>query len=300
MFDILFGIIASLLLVQAAPSPVLFTKADVDSSVLNNLDLFAQYSAASYCLENLNSSNTKLECSVGNCPLVEAASTVTLDEFDESSSFGDVTGFIAADETNKLLVLSFRGSSDIANWIADLDFGLTDGSDLCSGCKVHSGFWEAWGTVSDNITSIIESATAKYPNYELAFTGHSYGAALAAVAAVVFRNSGYTVQLYNYGQPRIGNLALADYITNVTDKGDNYRVTHTDDIVPKLPPKLLGYHHASPEYWITSGNNVTVTTADVDVVTGVDSTDGNDGTTADSRTAHRWYFGYISECSTLY
>ncbi|RAL01130.1 uncharacterized protein BO80DRAFT_434774 [Aspergillus ibericus CBS 121593] len=52
---------------------------------------------------------------------------------------------------------------------------------------------------------------------------------------------------------RIGNLALADYITD-QDKGSNYRVTHTDDIVPKLPPELLGYHNFSPEYWITSGN----------------------------------------------
>lgn len=59
------------------------TDLDVSSSLLNNLDLFAQYSAAAYCDENLNSTGTKLTCSVGNCPLVEAASTQSLDEFNE-------------------------------------------------------------------------------------------------------------------------------------------------------------------------------------------------------------------------
>jgi hypothetical protein len=101
---------------------------------------------------------------------------------------------------------------------------------------------------------------------------------------------------YNYGQPRIGNLALADFITSETS-GSNYRVTHSDDIVPKLPPELLGYDHFSPEYWITSGDNVTVTDSDVVEVQGVDSTDGNDGTSGDSVDAHSWYIVDISACS---
>lgn len=55
----------------------------VSSSVLQNLSLFAQYSAASYCTNNINSTGTKLTCSSGNCPLVEAANTKTLSEFYE-------------------------------------------------------------------------------------------------------------------------------------------------------------------------------------------------------------------------
>jgi triacylglycerol lipase len=55
----------------------------VSSSVLQKLSLFAQYSAASYCTNNINSTGTKLTCSAGNCPLVEAANTKTLSEFYE-------------------------------------------------------------------------------------------------------------------------------------------------------------------------------------------------------------------------
>jgi hypothetical protein len=92
---------------------------------------------------------------------------------------------------------------------------------------------------------------------------------------------------------------LAEHITN-QNKGGNYRVTHTDDIVPNLPPKLIGYHHSSPEYWITSSDDVTVTKDDVREIVGIDSREGNDGTAGLSTKAHRWYFVYISQCSTLY
>jgi triacylglycerol lipase len=53
----------------------------VSASVLQRLTLFAQYSAAAYCTNNINSTGTKLTCAAGNCPLVEAANTVTLAEF---------------------------------------------------------------------------------------------------------------------------------------------------------------------------------------------------------------------------
>ncbi|PYI01548.1 lipase 2 [Aspergillus sclerotiicarbonarius CBS 121057] len=289
------GAVAALsMLAHAAPAPV--QRRDISSDLLDKIDLFAQYSAAAYCKSNIESTSTTLTCSVGNCPLVEAAGATTLDEFDDTSEYGDPTGFIAIDPTNDYIVLSFRGSSDLENWIADLDFGLTSVSDICSGCEMHKGFHEAWENISTTITAKVEAAVTEYPDYTLAITGHSYGAALAAVAATVFRNAGYTVELYNYGQPRIGNLALAEYITD-QDMGGNYRVTHTDDVVPKLPPKLLGYHHFSPEYWITSGNDVTVTVDDVEEIVGIDSTKGNDGTLLDSTTAHRWYTIYISECS---
>jgi hypothetical protein len=69
---------------------------------------------------------------------------------------------------------------------------------------------------------------------------------------------------FTYGQPRAGNKALS---LGITAQGNNYRVTHTTDIVPQLPwesiSSLCGsncesYYHISPEYWISSGlgNNV--------------------------------------------
>jgi triacylglycerol lipase len=106
-----------------------------------------------------------------------------------------VAGFFAVDSTNKLLVLSFRGSRTISNWIANLDFGQTDASSLCSGCEAHTGFFKAWEAVADALTAQIASATATYPSYTLVLTGHSFGGAVAALGGTALRNAGYTLDL---------------------------------------------------------------------------------------------------------
>lgn len=107
---------------------------------------------------------------------------------------GDVTGFLALDTTNELIVLSFRGASSIEAWIANLDFARVD-SDLCDDCGVHKGFWESWLSVTEPLTAAVEKAISDYPSYKLVFTGHSAGSAVATIAASAFRNSGYEVDL---------------------------------------------------------------------------------------------------------
>jgi Predicted lipase len=114
--------------------------------------------------------------------------------FQSTSDYGDTTGFLAVDETNELIVLSFRGSSSLDNWIADLDFIKTD-VDLCDGCEAHKGFWKSWESVADAVTAQIDSALSTYSGYTLVITGHSLGAAVATLAGTALRNSGYTLEL---------------------------------------------------------------------------------------------------------
>lgn len=91
----------------------------------------------------------------------------------------------------------------------------------------------------------------------------------------------------------MGNLALAEFITS---QGNIYRATHQNDIVPKLPPMSFGFSHPSPEYWITSGDALGATPADVQVIQGIDSTAGNAGSGGDSISAHDWYIINIDGC----
>lgn len=49
--------------------------------MLQQLSLAAQYSAASYCTNNTNSTETKLTCDTEICPMVEKADTKTLYNF---------------------------------------------------------------------------------------------------------------------------------------------------------------------------------------------------------------------------
>lgn len=104
--------------------------------------------------------------------------------------------------------------------------------------------------------------------------GHSLGGAIADIAAAEVRNAGTVCDLYTYGAPRIADKNLSGYITT-QGKGGNFRVTHFDDPVPRLPPLLLGYVHISPEYYIATGNEITVTAGDVMLFAGDASMMGN-------------------------
>ena len=228
-----------------------------------------------------------------------------------TTEFGDVAGFLAVDTTNQLLVLSFRGTRSVDTWIANLDFAQEDIHDVCDGCSAHGGWWKSWQSVVDVLPSKIEAAVADYPDYKLVFTGHSFGGALAILGGTALRNAGYTIDLvrasntiecshamltgiqYPFGSPRVGNEELAEYITA---QGTLYRTTHTNDVVPKLPPGTWGYSHPAPEYWITSDNGATVTTGDVEVIQETNSTAGNAGTLGGSVLAHQAYFVNISAC----
>ncbi|KAK5274518.1 hypothetical protein LTR96_001119 [Exophiala xenobiotica] len=165
---------------------------------------------------------------------------------------------------------------------------------ICSGCQAHSGFLDSWNSAKTIVQGAIDGAKSANPSYNIVATGHSLGAALATLAAADLRNSGYNIALYNYGSPMVGNVPLADFIT--AQAGGNYRVTHTNDIVPKLPGYPLGFAHVSPEYWITSPTGAPVTANDVQVSSGVIDLDGNQGQLGGTVTDHLWYFNGIADC----
>lgn len=90
-----------------------------------------------------------------------------------------------------------------------------------------------------------------------------------------------------------GNIAFVNYISG---QGNNFRVTHNEDLVPKLPGYILGYAHISDEYWITSATNETTTTSDIQVSSGALNFEGNKGTLGSSVDDHSWYLGPITGC----
>lgn len=92
----------------------------------------------------------------------------------------------------------------------------------------------------------------------------------------------------------VGNSLLALFITGQSSA--NFRVTHLQDVVPKLPGYAFGYAHVSPEYWITSSTKAPVTENDILVSVGVINFKGNVGTFRNSVDDHLWYFNSISGC----
>ncbi|KAI1444830.1 alpha/beta-hydrolase [Annulohypoxylon stygium] len=287
-----FGLLASASPVPLARRLLVNDRAAVTTAEVNTLEFFAQYAGSSYCNSEA-AVGASVTCSDNVCDDVEAAGAKIVGTF--NGDLTDIQGYIASDDTNKLIVASFRGSSSIRNWIADLSFILVD-CDLVKGCLTHAGFLTAYKEIASDVSAALKTAVAAQPTYKIIFTGHSLGGAVATIAAGYARKQGYAADLYTYGSPRVGNDAFVGFVTNQT--GSEYRVTHLDDPVPRLPPIILDYRHTSPEYWLSDGtaNTTSYAAKDIKVCAGFANTDCNAGTGGLDVDAHLHYFEAISGC----
>jgi hypothetical protein len=205
----------------------------------------------------------------------------------------DVTGYVALDHTNKMIVISFRGSQSIDTWRTNLQFATTT-TDICPGCTAHRGFWRSWTDARDSVVPAVKQASSSFPAYKIVTTGHSLGGAVSILAAASLRNAGYNVAMYNFGAPRIGGSKISTYISN--QPGGNYRITHWNDPVPKLPLLTMGYVHVSPEYYINKPSQQDVGADDIKVYEGSRNMQGNQKWLTMDIEAHRWYFGRVYKC----
>ncbi|KAK3316909.1 Alpha/Beta hydrolase protein [Apodospora peruviana] len=263
---------------------------DVSPQQLSTLAFFAQYAGTSYC-NYANAPGQAVTCGSNICPLVEADGATTGLSF--TTPILDTRGLIAIDPARSLIVVSFRGSSSVRNWATDITFPQVPCT-LTLGCLVHVGFASAWEEVEDQVIAGVAAARAANPTYSLVVTGHSLGGAVATLATACLRQAGHPADLYTYGSPRVGNIIFAQFVTE--QAGNEYRVTHTDDPVPKLPPITLNYAHTSPEYWITTDENEVVSASEITVCNGYTTLDCNAGALGVNATAHVWYFGHTSGC----
>ncbi len=145
--------------------------------------------------------------------------------------------FVASND--QLAIVAFRGSEIwkkeekfdlnrvIADFMADVDIRLADWP---PGGKVHQGFKEALAEVWPDLLNYITLLDGK--GCKLWITGHSLGAALAALCASRYGN----VQgVYTFGSPRVGNGVFKENLDTTI-----YRVVNNDDIVARVPP--AGYY----------------------------------------------------------
>ncbi|PYH44052.1 lipase family protein [Aspergillus saccharolyticus JOP 1030-1] len=293
-----FSWLLTLCLTVALPSqahPSLHVR-DITAHQLSDFLFWVQYADAAYCSTNYDpkSKGAKVRCWDQGCPLVEASNASIIFAFSDAT-MTDTAGFVAIDHLNQRRIIAFRGSYSVRNWMSNLMFAFTD-TQLCEGCFAELGFWTSWRLVRTDLIHQLEGLQGKSRDYVLVLVGYSLGAAVATLAAADLRTRGYQATLYAYASPRVGNAALARYITN---QGNNYRFTHTNDPIPKLPLLIMDYVHISPEYHILSGDNVTVRPQDVAVYEGYVNDAGNTGTGSPSLqglSAHKWYFQLVDGC----
>lgn len=206
----------------------------------------------------------------------------------------DSCGYLVLDHSpsHPRIIAAFRGTYSIANTIVDLStipqeyvpYTGGDGEDTkdqdlpsiilnpghifsrdvdpkkseCTNCTVHAGFMNSWRHTRPHLVPHLDELIKFHPGYQLTLVGHSLGGAVAALAALDFQARGWKPQVTTFGEPRIGNDHLAQYLDKAfpsdhqTDRSEMYRrVTHVDDPVPLLPLSEWGYRMHAGEIFIS-------------------------------------------------
>ena len=197
-------------------------------------------------------------------------------------------------QTNQIVV-AFRGSSNIPNWVADLTFAKV-AYPGCSGCEVHEGFYNAWQGLSSSIINSVQSLATANPTANFFVTGHSLGAAIALHCAVTIAQTfPRPVTLYNFGEPRVGNQPFAQFASSVLATGQQYRVTHASDPVPHVPPMAFGFLHTPHELWYN--NNGGTNYQDCNDSASAEDPNCSDSTIPIAISDHLLYLGICTECT---
>jgi len=223
----------------------------------------------------------------------------------------DSCGYIAVSHppAKPRIIVAFRGTYSLINALADLSVAHqeylpypSDGHSIergeCEGCTAHSGFLQSWSRTEKLISPVLEQLLEVFPRYQLTLVGHSLGGAVAGLAGLDFHARGWDPMVTTFGEPKSGNVGLAEFY-NKKFTGDKYRrITHINDPVPLLPFASLGYRHHAHEYFI-SKRDPPYTKGDIQRCVGSEDANCIAGTSFNilqSLAGHRDYFHCLGLC----
>jgi triacylglycerol lipase len=109
--------------------------------------------------------------------------------------------------------------------------------------RVHSGFDAEVRDLWPRLESLIKEN--QRPTW---FAGHSLGGAMATICAVRCKLAPIPTDpraIFTYGAPRVGDRRYSTFL-----KIKHYRWVNNNDIVPRVPPRWLGYRHMGQEIYL--------------------------------------------------
>lgn len=135
------------------------------------------------------------------------------------------------------VILAFAGTDPGVwqNLVTDFTPLPREGSDL------HQGFRVAADAAKGDISGAV--ALSQRTGKPLFVTGHSLGAALAALAAKQASDAALRPRaVYGFGMPRVGGRPFQRSYDAVLG-AVTYRLVHGIDLVARVPPSSVGFHH---------------------------------------------------------
>ncbi len=161
-----------------------------------------------------------------------------------------VTGVV----TPKVIFIAIRGTAQAYDWLTNLNIGkYSYNRDI----SFHKGFYKSVATCIKPICQELSKILKDKELPPVYICGHSLGGAMAAILNAVwydrdyYRNSCSNWCLYEfkkphscytYGMPKYGNFHFIDWLQTP------FHFYNKDDIVPTVPPSLLGYEACFEEY----------------------------------------------------
>jgi triacylglycerol lipase len=181
-------------------------------------------------------------------------------QFDRIETIAKHVTFKSSEKSPRLFSLDTRGVIGTKGDVIVIGFGGTDAfiwenvwTDIDflpeAGSDVHAGFQAAFNAVGQKVLKALQSG-----HKHLFVTGHSLGAAIAALAAMSALKEGFEpTAIYTFGMPRVGGRTFAStYITSGLGP-KTYRLVHGLDVVPRVPPTRLKFFHVGRMLHCESG-----------------------------------------------
>ena len=154
-------------------------------------------------------------------------------------------------EHEDFLCMAFRGTNEGQDWIDNLDaFAI----DALFG-QFHRGFWKSVEDVWHPMDARCRELQHKRRR-PVFFTGHSLGGAMATIAAAkyIHEDKPFT-GVYTFGQPRAMTRATAR-VFNMECKERFFRFHNNNDIVTRVPARLMGYSHVGSYLYISQEKKI--------------------------------------------
>lgn len=161
-------------------------------------------------------------------------------------------GFTTEDIDDGVLHIVFRGTSSDAGAVdRQYNFRIHQRRPSWhpeySPVRVHRGFLSRYERLRDTVYRRVAESSAD----KIVFTGHSAGGVLSLLAFIDIGLSfpDIAIELVTFGAPRALNPAGARWVRRIIHERPGptrkSRFVHGNDLVPHLPPAILGYRHVT-------------------------------------------------------
>jgi len=239
-------------LAAASPAPIRRQSITaLGQSTIDGFTPYTWYASAGYCAP---SATLAWNCGT-NCDSNPSFKPIA------SGGDGDSVQYwyVGYDPTLGEIIVAHQGTdpSEFEADLTDADFSLKQintNSTLFPGIsdsiEVHNGFLAEQALTADAVLAAVQQGISQYSATAVTLVGHSLGAALSLLDSVylpLHLPSGTSFKTLNYGLPRVGNQAFADYVDA------NLYLTHInneEDPIPIVPGMFLGFVHPAGEVHI--------------------------------------------------